>query len=58
LFNVLRKQYSLSREMQVYIKRYQIIYKRVIKEAKRRENNKYDLRANNKTKVMWHVTNK
>jgi hypothetical protein len=30
VLNGLRKQYNLSREMQEYIKRYQIIYKRVI----------------------------
>lgn len=44
--------------MQVYIKKYQMIYKRAIKEAKRRENDKYVLRANNKTKAIWHVINK
>jgi hypothetical protein len=58
VLNGLRKQYNISREMQEYIKRYKIIYKRVIKEAKRRDNEKYVLRANNKTKVMWHVINK
>jgi hypothetical protein len=44
--------------MQEYIKRYQIIYKRIIQEAERRENDMYVLRANKKTKVMWHVINK
>jgi hypothetical protein len=34
------------------------IYKRVIKEAKIGENDKYVLRANNKTKAIWHVINK
>jgi hypothetical protein len=52
----LRKHYNLSREMQEYIKRYQSI--KVIKEAKRRENDKYVLRANNKTEAMWHVIKK
>jgi hypothetical protein len=52
----LRKQYNLAWEMQEYVKRYQIIYKRVIKEAKR--NDKYVSRANNKTKTTWHVINK
>jgi hypothetical protein len=42
--------------MQDYINRY-FIYKRVIKEAKRIDN-KYVLRAKNKTKAMWHVINK
>jgi hypothetical protein len=30
----------------------------VIKVAKRRENDEYVLRANNKTKAVWHVINK
>jgi hypothetical protein len=55
VLNGLRKQYNLSREMQEYIKNYEIIYKRVIKEAKRRDNDKFVLRANNKTKAVWHV---
>jgi hypothetical protein len=32
--------------------------KRVIKEAKRIDNDKYILRAVNKTKAMWQVINK
>jgi hypothetical protein len=44
--------------MQEYIKRYQKIYKRVIKEAKRRDKDMYVLRANNHTKAMWQVINK
>jgi hypothetical protein len=35
-----------------------IIYKRVIKKAKRWANDKYILRAKNKTKAVWHVINK
>jgi hypothetical protein len=35
LLNGLRKQQNLSSEMVEYITRYQIIYKRVIKEAKK-----------------------
>jgi hypothetical protein len=40
VLNGLTKQYNLSWGLQEYIKRYQITYKRVIKEAKRRENDK------------------
>jgi hypothetical protein len=58
VLNGLKKQYNLSREMQEYMKRYQIIYKRVIEKAKRRENDKYSFRGNNEAKVMWHVINK
>jgi hypothetical protein len=35
-----------------------MIYIRVIKEAKRNENDKYVLRAINKSKATWHVINK
>jgi hypothetical protein len=42
----------------MYIARYKIIYKRVIKEAERRENDKYILHANNKSRTMWHIINK
>jgi hypothetical protein len=51
------KKHNISRDMQDYIKRY-FIYKRVIKEAKRIDNDKYVLRAKNKTEAMWHVINK
>jgi hypothetical protein len=44
VLNGLRKQCNLSREMQECVRRYQIIYKRVIKEAKRKENDKYIVR--------------
>jgi hypothetical protein len=58
LLNGFKKLYNLSRDMQDYINRYQIIYKNVIKGAKRRANDKYVLRAKNKTKAMWQVINK
>jgi hypothetical protein len=54
----LKKYLNLSRETQDYINRYKIIYKRVIKEAKRREKDRYVLRAKNRTKAMWHIINK
>jgi hypothetical protein len=41
------------RDMQDYLNRYQIIYKRVSTEAKIRANDKYVLKAENKTKAMW-----
>jgi len=42
----------------MYIAKYKIIYKRVIREAKRRENDKYILQANHKSKAVWQITNK
>jgi hypothetical protein len=41
-----------------YTNKYRCTYKRVIKEAKRIDNDKYILRAVNKTKGMWQVINK
>jgi hypothetical protein len=41
-----------------YIKRYQIIYSRVVKEAKKRENDRFVMSAKNKTKAMWQLINK
>jgi hypothetical protein len=58
IFKRTEKYLNLSREAQDYINRYQIIYKRVMKEAKRRENDRYVLRAKNRTKAMWHIINK
>jgi hypothetical protein len=56
--NGLKGHSNLSRETQEYISRYHIIYKRVTKEAKKRENDRYVLRAKHKTKAMWHIINK
>jgi hypothetical protein len=45
LLNGLKKHYNLSKEMLGYIKRYLIIYKGIIKKAKRRANDNHVLRA-------------
>jgi hypothetical protein len=34
------------------------MYKRVIREAKKKENDKYVLNAKNKTKAVWQIINK
>jgi hypothetical protein len=47
-----KKQQNLSSDMVQYITRYQIIYKRVIKEAKKIANDKYVPRAQNEMKAM------
>jgi len=41
-----------------YIDQYRKIYRRVIQEAKRRENNTYTSSAKNKSKAAWQVINK
>ena len=46
----------LMEQTNLYIARYEIVYKRVVKEAKRRENYKFLLNANNKSKAAWQET--
>jgi hypothetical protein len=52
------KKVQVRRETQDYIKRYQVIYKSVIKEAKKTENGRHVLRADYKTKEMWQIISK
>ena len=52
LFNVLKKHITLSKETKLYITKYNLIYKRVIKEAKRRENDRFLSHATNKSKAV------
>jgi len=56
-FNSLKRITNLSREIVDYIKRYQITYNRLIKEAKERENDRLVMRAKIKTKAMWQILN-
>jgi hypothetical protein len=41
-----------------YVEHYRKIYRRVIQEAKRTENNNYISSAKNKSKAAWQVINK
>jgi hypothetical protein len=41
-----------------YTENYRQIYRKVIKEAKKRENDKYISNASNKSKAAWQVINK
>ena len=47
----------LTEQTKLYIARYKIVYKRVVKEAKRRENDKFLLNTNNKSKAVWQIIN-
>ena len=58
LLNILNKQPNLIEHTKMYIARYKIVYKRVIREAKRRENDNYIMRAKNKSKAIWQVIQK
>ena len=48
----------IMEQTKLYIARYKIVYKRAVKEAKRRENDNFLLNANNKSKAAWQIINK
>jgi hypothetical protein len=58
LLNMQKKQLDLKKNEKNYITRYKMIYMRVIREAKRRENDKNILQAKNKSKTVWQIINK
>jgi len=53
--NMLKKQSDLTEDTKNYITKYQIIYRRVIREAKRRQNDKNIHHANCKSKALWQI---
>ena len=55
--NSLKKRVTLKSEALRYIKNYKI-YKNVLKEAKKRDNDRYVTEAPNKIKAMWQLINK
>jgi hypothetical protein len=55
LYNRVKKQMSVPMSTRLFIAKYKSTYKRVIKEAKRRENNRFILQAANKPKAMWKI---
>jgi len=58
MLNNLKRRFTLTNEVLGYIKKYQSIYKRVLKEAKKRDNHRYVTEAANKTKAMWQLINR
>jgi hypothetical protein len=58
LLNMLKKQPNLTEDAKMFIAKYKIIHKRVIREAKRRENDKYILHANHKSKAILQIISK
>jgi len=58
LLNNQRKMTIMKNNNLEYIEHYKKIYRKVIKEANRRENNSYINSAKNKSKAAWHVINK
>jgi hypothetical protein len=57
-FSMLKNHMILTEKTKLYIDRYKIVYKRVVKEAERRENDKFLLNVNNKFKAVWQIINK
>jgi len=56
--NMLKKQPDLTEDAKNCITKYQIIYRRVIRAAKRRQNDKNILHANYKSKAVWKIINR
>jgi hypothetical protein len=54
---MLKKQSNLTEDAKMYIGKYKIMYKRVLREAKRRENENI-LHAKHKSKAVWQIINK
>jgi hypothetical protein len=52
-----RKEMKLGKEDCQFIKNYRRIYRKVIIEAKKRDNDNYIANAKNKTKASWQVIN-
>lgn len=55
LFSRIQKTGTLNAEIEDYVNNYRKIYKRVLKEAKRKDNDRFILTAQNKTKATWQV---
>jgi hypothetical protein len=58
LLNNIKRSTNLSMESLEYIWNYQLIFKKVTKEAKRREADRLILSAKNKHKALWKLINK
>jgi hypothetical protein len=56
--NMLKKQPNLTEDAKMFIVKNKIIHETVITEAKRRENDKYKLHKNHKSKAVWQIINK
>jgi hypothetical protein len=58
LLHNIKRSTHLPMESLKYIQNYQLIYMKVIKEAKRREADRLILSAKNKNKALWKIINK
>jgi hypothetical protein len=53
----LKRTFTLTREALIYIEKYQRIYKRVLKEAKKTDNDRFVIESVDRTKAMWQLIN-
>ena len=56
--NNIKRSMNLPMESLKYIQDYQLIFRKVIKEAKRRDANRHILLDKNKNKALWKIINK
>ena len=56
--NHIRRTFSLSQKDLEYIKKYQSIYKKIIREVKKRGYDRYIASASNKSRAIWKIINK
>jgi hypothetical protein len=56
--NNLKRTFTLMREALTYIEKYQRIYKRVLREAKKRDNDRNVTESADSSKAMWRLINK
>ena len=54
----MKRKFTLTREAVDYIKIYQKIYKGVLREAKKKDNDRYVMESTDKPKAMWKLINK
>jgi hypothetical protein len=55
---MIQKPSNLTESAKMYIAKYKIIYKRVIREARRMENDKNILHGHHKSTTVWQIINK
>ena len=56
--NNLKRTFTFTMEDLIYIENYQRIYKRVLREAKKRENDRYVIQSMDRMKAIWRQINR
>jgi len=56
--NNMKRTFTLTRDDLIYIENYQRIYKRVLREAKKRDNDRNVTESVHRTKTMWQLINR